>query len=175
MISRDSLRKGIIHSLRYLWLVSLCAGSWMLFSQDLETPAIVLGCIFSAMAAGFTYHLFFSQHFQHSRKRILRLDLLVWYFVILLIQSYISSAVLIYRMLTGRYNSRVVRIRTRLKSSLGKVLLANTISMIPGTLSMWMDGRHIYVHCFDISTTHSIDAGRQIKDRQEHLLARIFG
>lgn len=175
MIHKTTVLQSILVAWRFLLLFALSYGAWLLFSLTTEPTALAAGAVFALLTALFSYSTFFSPSFTHSRRRIPRLDLMLVYLLVLLVQSYLSSFTLIRGMLTGTYAPKIVRIRTRLQSSFGRILLANTISMIPGTLSMWMRDRHIYVHCFDIPTTHSIAAGRRIKQRQEHLLLRIFG
>ncbi len=165
----------LLYTLRFVLLAGLCMTAWILYGMDADPTALLAGVVFSVLAAAFSYKTFFSSDFLHRRRASRRLDLLPWYLVILLVQSYRSSLLLLWQMFTRRYTPRVVRIRTRLRSPLAKVMLANSISVIPGTLSMWMTGSHIYVHCFDMQTSHSIAAGRAIKQRQEALLQRIFG
>lgn len=40
----------------------------------------------------------------------------------------------------------IVKVRTRLKSRMGRLLLANSITLTPGTLTVEMDGEWLYVH-----------------------------
>lgn len=156
-----------------LW-AGLLAG-WIVFSQEVNPYALGLGTALSLMAAGFAYPVFYD-HKERRQSRILyRLDLLLVYFVFLIYQSYRSSIELIFRMLTGRYRPGVIRIRTNLRSRIGRTMLANTISLVPGTLSLWMDGNAIYVHWFDQKSRHRIEAGRLIAQPMERLLQKIFG
>jgi len=46
-------------------------------------------------------------------------------------------------------NPAVVEVRTGLESSLGKLLLANSITLTPGTLSVDVQGNRILVHWID--------------------------
>ena len=71
-------------------------------------------------------------------------------------------------------NPGVIRIKTKIRSDIGRTLLANSISLLPGTLSLWMEGPYIYVHWYSRKTINSIHAGRIIKNRLEKLLLRIF-
>lgn len=78
-------------------------------------------------------------------------------------------------MFTGRYEPGIVRLRTRLRSRLGQTLLANSINLVPGTITLWTRDRRLYVHWFNVASRHSIHAGRLIKDRIERLLERTVG
>jgi len=49
----------------------------------------------------------------------------------------------------------IVKVRTRLKSRMGRLMLANSISLTPGTLSVEMDGEWLYVHWVSVGSTCS--------------------
>ncbi len=165
----------ILKILRFLFLAFICFILWVALSLDLHPYSLLFGALFASIAAFYSYQVFFSEDAFHRSDFFFRLDLLVLYFLYVLIQSYLATIELVRLMLSGKYHSGVVRIKTRLQSQVGKVVLANTISLIPGTLSLWTKDQYIYVHWFDIKTSHSIKAGRMIKYNIERLLLRIFG
>lgn len=147
---------------------------WLLFSQDFAIFALLAGLALSFLAS-----LFMIPHYRHSLRsgsvRIpLRLDLFVAYFLYLVIQSYVSSFMLIRLMLSRRYTPGIIRVRTRLRSRIGQTMLANTITLIPGTLSVWINRNHIYVHWFDRKSRHRIEAGKLIVRPIEALLEKLF-
>ena len=156
-------------------LAALCFVAWLAVTRDLHPLSLAGAAALSAAAAGFSARVFFEENPLEAIRPFYRIDLIALLLVVLLIQGYIASAELIFRMLTGRYHPGVVRIRTRLRSRLGRVLLANTITLVPGTMSLWLQDRHIYVHWFDVKTDHSVRAGDLIKQRIESLLERTFG
>ena len=51
----------------------------------------------------------------------------------------------------------IVKTRTRLQSRMGRLLLANSITLTPGTLSVELDGEWLYVHWVTVETD-DIDA-----------------
>jgi multicomponent Na+:H+ antiporter subunit E len=87
---------------------------------------------------------------------------------------YISSFQVVWKIIRGRYNPRIVHFRTRLSSDLARTILANSITMTPGTITVDMNDDHLIVHWLDAPTTHSRYAGELIKDRMERMLARIW-
>ena len=161
--------------LRIAALAAPCFIFWVILAQDLKAPSLAGAGVLAAAAAAWSAPVFYEQHALRAARVLYRVDLLVLFFITLLVQSYVASFELIGRMLTGRYHPGIVRLRTRLRSDLGRAVLANSISLVPGTLSLWMDDNHLYVHWFDVKTTHTVRAGDQIKKRIEHVLARIFG
>lgn len=161
--------------LRIAALTAPCFIFWMILAQDLRAPSLAGAVVLAVAAAAWSAPVFYEQHPLRAALALYRVDLLILFFVTVLLQSYAAAFELIWRMLTGRYHPGIVRLRTRLRSGLGRAVLANTISLVPGTLSLWLDDNHLYVHWFDLKTTHALKAGDQIKKRIEHYLERIFG
>jgi len=54
-----------------------------------------------------------------------------------------------YRIITGKINPIIVKVPTKIKTDVGKTLLANSITLTPGTLTMWTDKSNLYVHCLN--------------------------
>ncbi len=161
--------------IRFFILAVLAFGTWLVLSMDLSTVSLLFGAFFACMTGVFLLSFLFDPAAPEEGGIFLRIDLLFVYFVLLLVQSYISTFELIKMMLTGDYKPGIVRIKTRVHSRLGKTVLANTITLIPGTLSLWLKGDYIYVHWFNQTTMNSIKARRLITGGFEQLAKRIFG
>jgi multicomponent Na+:H+ antiporter subunit E len=57
------------------------------------------------------------------------------------------------RVITGRIRPGIVKVETGLKNDFGLALLANSITLTPGTLSVDTDGkRNLYVHCIHLKS-----------------------
>jgi multicomponent Na+:H+ antiporter subunit E len=162
-------------TIKWLVLAGACFIFWNALSLDFYIASLAGAMGLSALAALFSQGVFYEHNPLRKAMVLYRLDLLFVYFLTVLIQSYAATFELIRRMLTRRYEPGIVRIRTKLRSGLGRVILANTISLVPGTLTLWMRDDHLYVHWFDRKTTHSQKAGRMIKQQIETYLDRIFG
>ncbi|MFW5782614.1 MAG: Na+/H+ antiporter subunit E [Candidatus Muiribacteriaceae bacterium] len=160
--------------LRVLVLTLFCFFFWVLISAEFEFYSIIIGMFFSFAVALYSYDLYLGDKELHRSAVIFRADLLILYIILIIVESYFSTWDLIKLVFRRKYNPGVVRIKTRLRSELGRVILANSISLVPGTLSLWLDDRYIYVHWFDKQTINSIKAGRLIKERLERFLLRIF-
>lgn len=160
---------------RFFFLTFLCYLAWFLFTLDLSFFNLLYGFSFSLIITGFSYRFFYEKHYYYRSDFLIRLDLFIVFFFLLLYESYLSAFELAKLMFSGNYKPGVVRIKTRIRSRLGKMFLANFISAIPGTLSLWMENDYVFVHWFDIKTENSKKAGYLIKDKIEKLLMRIFG
>lgn len=159
--------------LRFGYLSGVLFIAWIVYTQDFHHLSLATGLVAALLASAFCFSVFFDPLPQS--KPFIRLDLVLVYVLFLLYQSIVSSVSLIYLMLKGNYRPGIVRVKTRLKSRIGRTLLANTISLVPGTLSLWMEGPYIFVHWFDKKTGNRIKAGKLTMEPMQKLLARIFG
>lgn len=68
-----------------------------------------------------------------------------------------------------------VKVRTRLKSRMGRLLLANSITLTPGTLTVELEGEWLYVHWVTVETTDTELASQQIVAGFENYLEVMYG
>ncbi len=69
----------------------------------------------------------------------------------------------------------IVKVRTRLKSRMGRLMLANSITLTPGTLTVDLDGEWLYVHWVRIETDDIEEATARIVAGFETYLEVIYG
>ena len=72
-------------------------------------------------------------------------------------------------------NPGIVKVRTRLKSRMGRLLLANSISLTPGTLTVELDGEWLYIHWVTMESTDIDAATASIVSGFEHYLEVMYG
>ncbi len=68
----------------------------------------------------------------------------------------------------------IVRARTSLKTPAGRVLLANSITLTPGTLSVDLTGDVLYIHCIHVPEDDPDGAMERSLARFETFIRRIF-
>ncbi len=71
-------------------------------------------------------------------------------------------------------NPGIVKIKTDLKGDLGKLTLANSITLTPGTLSIDVKKEHLYVHTVDVLGKNESENQAKISGPFEKLLGGIF-
>ena len=103
-----------------------------------------------------------------------RIYLLGGYILVIIFKMYVSSFEVLLSIIRGDINPGIVHFRTRLKSDLARVILANSITLTPGTIALHLDDDHLIVHWLNAKTRHSRYAGELIKEQFEKLLKRIF-
>ena len=69
----------------------------------------------------------------------------------------------------------IVAVTTRLRSPLGRAILANSITLTPGTLSVEIEGDRLFIHWIDVSDGGGTDATDRIVSGFERYLEVIFG
>jgi len=69
----------------------------------------------------------------------------------------------------------IVRIRTKLKSRLGRIILANSITLTPGTLTVETRDDTFYIHWIDVSARNIEESTQVIVSKFEKYLEVIFG
>lgn len=69
----------------------------------------------------------------------------------------------------------VVKIRTKLKSPIGRLALANTIALTPGSLVLDIKDETLYIHWLDVQTTDPDKATEALAGPFETHLEKVFG
>ena len=75
-------------------------------------------------------------------------------------------------------NPGIIRVPADVPTEYGKTMLANSITLTPGTITMDIDERDgqcwYYIHWIDVQETNRVQAGEAIKGRMEKWLRRIW-
>lgn len=159
----------------YVLVFASCLLLWTLLTGTLDPYELLAGSVVALAITG----LFGSRLALFSGLRLTPLApayILVYlgHFTLALIRANIDLA---RRVLSPSLPIKpaVVEVTTGLKSRLGKLMLANTITLTPGTLTIDIDGDTLLVHwvsCPDDITTEQ--ATRQIAAAFESNLARFL-
>ncbi len=157
----------------FLTTIYLMIG-WLLFTGTLATSSLVMGFGCSFLTACLTYSLFFDEKEADRRSLLPHAHWLIVYIFVIIFKMYAASFKVLCNVIRGDINPRVVHFRTRVKSDIARVLLANSITLTPGTITLNLDDDHLIVHWLNAKTIHSKYAGKLIKGEFEQLLKRIF-
>lgn len=71
-------------------------------------------------------------------------------------------------------NPGIIKVKTNLKGDFGKLTLANSITLTPGTLSIDVDEDCIYVHTVDVKEKEEEKIQANISEPFESILGGIF-
>ncbi|HUW06062.1 MAG TPA: Na+/H+ antiporter subunit E [Williamwhitmania sp.] len=72
-------------------------------------------------------------------------------------------------------NPGIVEAKTTLKSPMARMILANSITLTPGTFTVEMREEMLYIHCLDVTTTNTEEATIALVRKFEKYLEVIYG
>ncbi len=100
------------------------------------------------------------------------------YIFIMIFQLVESNLKVVKHAIFMDINPGIVKINTDLRSDTGTTILANSITLTPGTLTIDVDKKldrtNLYVHWIDLKTMDLEEAGNEIKGDVERWLKKIF-
>ncbi|MEA3316822.1 MAG: Na+/H+ antiporter subunit E [Bacteroidota bacterium] len=71
-------------------------------------------------------------------------------------------------------NPGIVEVKTKLKSKMGRIILANSITLTPGTLTIEIKGDSLFIHWIDVESEDINEATKQIVRKFEKYLEVIY-
>jgi len=147
---------------------------WLLFTSSIAPYSLISGFIGSLVIALLTYKVFIPEH-DASRYAFLPHPLyLILFFLILVYYLYSSSIKMLITIILNNPNPRIVHFRTRLHTDLSRMVLANSITFTPGTITLDLNDDHLTVHWFFCNTNHSKLAGETVKGKMEKHLKKVW-
>ena len=107
-------------------------------------------------------------------RRILYAILYLFVFLWAVVKSNIDVAA---RVLSPKMpiNPGIVRVKTKLKTRLGRLILANSITLTPGTITVDIGGDELFIHWIDVTAGDTDGATKKIVSGFEKYLEVIFG
>lgn len=136
---------AVVAYLMYL-ILTIGSGSLLLWSE----AELIIGAIFALVVAALVKNRFLKTNLRmlNPRRWFTGLVYLLPFFIAMA-QANIDVA---YRVLTGKINPGIVKISPNLKTDMALTILANSITLTPGTLSVDVekDTNNLYVHWINV-------------------------
>ncbi len=158
------------HTGSSLGVVVLLTAVWVGLNESTH-PLIILSGPIVAFAA-----VYFSNRFvlkgDYAQLYHIGPWTLLKYTVYLIFQVYTAGFAAMWRLVTGKVNLDIVHIRTELENDFHIALLANSITLTPGTVTVEKRGRDLQVLWIDAHTHDAGEAGEEIKGGFERLLLK---
>lgn len=148
---------------------------WILLNNSVQIEILIPGLIASLIISLLVCKKcdIFSE-FNLTPKAILFTFIFLFVFFIEIIKSNID---VIKRVLKPSLpiNPGIVEVKTTLKSKFARMLLANTITLTPGTLTVEVKNDSFFIHWIDVQTEDIEEAGNEIIRKFEKYLEVIYG
>ena len=152
----------------------MCFGTWLLLTGRLYGQNLIAGAVVSLITT-----LIFSRYFQIDARKLAHPKRYFWlivyiiYFVWECIKANFDVA---YRVLHPSMPVRpgIVKVKLTLKRALARTILANSITMTPGTITVDIIEDSLYVHCIYLHDTNPENYTYNISGKFERILTKIF-
>jgi multicomponent Na+:H+ antiporter subunit E len=147
---------------------------WLLLTWSLAPQELIVGAALSLLLS-----LLLHDVFLQGSQKLAQPTRYLWFFIYLPVFFYYvirANFDVAYRVLHPDMPIRpgIVKVRTTLKSDMGRTFLANSITLTPGTLTVDIVGDHLYIHWINITTEDPQEETDIIVRRFERYLRRIF-
>jgi len=148
---------------------------WLMLDGTLAADTLIIGVMASlSIALLFRDSLSFFTEFRATPQAFVAGLLYYGFFFKELIKSNFKLASIVLSP-SLPINPGIVKVRTRLKSRMGRLMLANSITLTPGTLTVELDGEWLYVHWVTVESTDIETATAKIVAGFEHYLEVMYG
>jgi multicomponent Na+:H+ antiporter subunit E len=132
--------------MRYVAVFILSLVFWLLLTFRLTVPNLITGSVASALCSAF-----FARYYFHGVNKFLQPARYFWFLVYLavfIVECIKANLDVAYRVLHPLMSIRpgIVKVKTSLKSEFAKTLLANSITMTPGTITVDIIDDYFYIH-----------------------------
>jgi len=147
---------------------------WLILSWSLDWQHLVSGAVIGLVCTAL-----FGNNFIADTSRFL--NPVRWFWMLVYIPVFVwemakANVDVAYRVLHPRMpiHPGIVRIKTRINSAMGRAVLANSITLTPGTFTVDINKDTLYIHCINVKYTEPGEAREHIAGRFENILLRIF-
>lgn len=159
--------------MRYVTMFILSMILWLLITFKFTVPNIAAGAVASAITAAI-----FGRYFFHNVYKFLQPRRWLWFVVYLVafiwacIKANIDVA---YRVLHPAMPIKpgIVKVKTTLRSEFARMLLANSITMTPGTITVDIIGDEMYIHWIYIRSEDPALYTRMVTGRFEEYIKKF--
>ena len=159
----------------FFWLWMLLTFIWVAANSSFAVESVVFGVLISAaLAYVFTQKTDIWQGFRFSPARLYYFFMYTGVFVVEIVRA---NLVMMRYVYSPRIDIKpgVVKVKTGLKTPLGRLALANSIALTPGSLVLDIKDDTLFVHWLDVRTIDPDEATRIIAGPFEGYLEKVFG
>lgn len=137
---------------------------WIIFNGAITTEICVFGVVVAFLMFGFVCK-FMDYSWRKEKLLIQRSGYFLLYLGNLLIEIVRANVSVCHFVLSDRdeIHPVMVSFHTTLKSGLARVILTNSITLTPGTITVSLQGDEVIVHCLDRSLAEGMENSSFVK------------
>lgn len=138
--------------------------AWIIFNGNLTLEIVLFGVV---IALGvFAFICKFMDYSIHKELRFYKLVPVFFQYIFLLVKEIIQANLTVCRMILSRKEIMepvIVHVHTNLKTEMARVILANSITLTPGTITVSLTEDDLLVHCLDKSLAEGMEDSSFVK------------
>lgn len=141
---------------------------WIVFNGRITVEITLFGIAVSMLMLLFLCK--FMDYSLAAERRFYRLAVPFCRYALLLVKEIVVANLAVCRMILTRKEVMepvIVRIHTDLKTETARVILANSITLTPGTITVSLTGQELLVHCLDESLAEGLETSEFVRLLQE--------
>ncbi len=161
-----------ISKLIYTWLVLFVV--WLAFTSTLAVAELITGLIVSLIVALFSFRFFSNTGMSVFTPK--KIGYMIQYFLVFLLALIKANFHVAKIVLSPKLpiNPGIVEFETKLKSDFAKMVLANSITLTPGTFTVDIVENRFYIHWLEVSATDEPTVYKEIAESFEKILLKIY-
>lgn len=160
--------------MRSVALFILLFGFWLIFTFSLKADHLIAGAAISLVIT-----LFFGKYYVEETAKFLHPHRWLWailYLIIFLWECVKANFDVAYRVLHPDLpiHPGIVKVKLNLRSDMARAILANSITMTPGTITVDIQDDYIYIHWINVRGQRPEEYSHRICGKFEKYIGRIF-
>lgn len=131
---------------------------WVMFNGKITLEICVFGVIIAAVIFAFTCK--FMDYSIAKEKRVLKNSIRFLKYAIVLVKEIVKANFSVMHMILSEKEELepvLVSFHADMKNAVRQALLANAITLTPGTITVTLEGSDYVVHCLDASLAEGMD------------------
>ena len=137
---------------------------WIVFNGRLTLEIALFGIAVAGLM--FWFMCRFMDYSPQKERMFYRKFPLFCKYVLLLVKEIIKANMAVCKLILTRrevIEPAMVKVHTDLKTETARVMLANSITLTPGTITVSMEDRELLVHCLDKSLAEGMENSEFVK------------
>lgn len=160
--------------MRYFVFFILLMVFWLFITFSLEAGSLIVGAVCVAITAAI-----FGRYFVINIPKLFQPARYFWAFLYAFIffwECIKANLDVAYRVLHPGLPIKpgIVKVKLNIKTEIGRAMLANSITMTPGTITIDIIDDYIFIHWIYVHTTDPEEYSKKICGRFEKYIRRIF-
>lgn len=137
---------------------------WIIFNGRVTLEIILFGIAISGLMFAFVCR--FMDYSMEKERNFYKKFPLFCKYAVLLVKEIIKANLAVCHLILTRQEvvePVIVKIHTNLKTETARVILANSITLTPGTITVSLTDRELLVHCLDKSLAEGMEDSEFVK------------